>query len=161
HLLAAALMAEIAIGEPHTGDRAAEAAVVPLVEIEAGLERNALDRRAHALAADLQCVAGEAKMADRPGAGEPDRAGGPESVKDAAGAAGAVETGEGEDLAGNEPARLIRRHHPGERGCDHRTGRDGSQHQTRKHPFNSNFTISGGAEVSLPAAYHTNRGEIE
>src|SRR3954468_22775447 len=54
HLLAAALMAEIAIGEAHAGDGAAEAALVPLVEIEAGLEGNALDRCAHGLAADLQ-----------------------------------------------------------------------------------------------------------
>src|SRR5262245_52371142 len=37
HLLAAALVAEIAIGEAHAGDRAAEAALVPLVEIEARL----------------------------------------------------------------------------------------------------------------------------
>src|SRR6202008_2734184 len=65
HLMAAALMAEIAIGEAHAGDRAAEAALVALVEIEAGLERNALDRCAHGLAADLQGVAGQADMADR------------------------------------------------------------------------------------------------
>src|SRR4051794_23518170 len=44
HLLAAAIMTEIAIGEAHAGDGAAETTVVPLVQIEAGLEGNALDR---------------------------------------------------------------------------------------------------------------------
>ena len=62
-----ALMAEIAIGEAHARDRAAEAALVFLVEIEARLERNALDRRADGLAADLQRIAGQAAC------GAPDR----------------------------------------------------------------------------------------
>ncbi len=58
--LGGALMAEIAIGEAHARHRAAEAALVFLVEIETGFERNALDRRADGLAADLQRIAGQA-----------------------------------------------------------------------------------------------------
>src|ERR1700730_18963094 len=52
--LSPALMTEIAIGEAHARDRSAEVALVSLVEIEAGFERNALDRRADGLAADLK-----------------------------------------------------------------------------------------------------------
>src|SRR5262245_28331465 len=99
-------MAEIAIGEAHAGARAAEAAVIALVEIEAGLERNALDRRTHGLAADLQRVARQTDMAHGAGARELDRTGSAIIFENAAGAAGAVKTGEGEDFSGDEPARL-------------------------------------------------------
>ena len=128
-----ALMAEIAIGEAHARHRAAEAALVLLVEIEAGLERNALDRGADGLAANLQRIAGKPHVAHRAGAGKLHRARRAHVVEDPAGAAGAVETGEGENLAGYKPARLIGIHLPGQSGRDHRTGRDGPQHKTRKH----------------------------
>ena len=48
-----ALIIEIAIGEAHARNRAAEAAVAGLVEIEARFKRNAFDRGAHRLAANL------------------------------------------------------------------------------------------------------------
>src|SRR3984893_814283 len=63
-----ALMTEITIGEAHAGDRAAEVALVPLVEIEAWLERKAPDRCADGLAADLKRIAGKAHVAHRTGA---------------------------------------------------------------------------------------------
>src|SRR5262245_33207548 len=144
HLLAAALMAEIAISEAHAGDRAAKTAFVALVEIEAGLERNALDRRTHGLAADLQRIARQTDVANGARARELDRAGGAHIVEDAASAAGAVETGKGEHLAGNEPARFVCRHHPSECRCNHCSGRDSSQRNTSKHLTNSNFTIAAG-----------------
>src|SRR5450759_4975479 len=55
--LGCALMTEIAICEGHAGDRAAEAALVVLVEVEAGLEWNALDRGTDGLAANLERIA--------------------------------------------------------------------------------------------------------
>jgi hypothetical protein len=100
------------------------------------------------LAADLQRVAGQADWRTGPRR-ELDRAGGAEIVEDAAGAAGAVEAGESEDFSGDEPARLIRRHHPGECGAIHRTGHDGSQHQTRN-ISNSNFTRAAGQKFLYP-----------
>src|SRR5580704_6173825 len=60
-----ALMMEIAIGEAHARDRSAEAALVSLVKIEAGLERNALDRRADGLAADLKRIARQPQVSNR------------------------------------------------------------------------------------------------
>src|SRR6185312_17220033 len=61
-----ALMLEIAIGEAHAGDGAAEADFILLVEIEAGLERHAAQRGAHRLATDLKRIAGKTDMPDRP-----------------------------------------------------------------------------------------------
>src|SRR5882672_831292 len=152
-------MTEVAIGKSHARDRAAETALVLLVEVETGFERKAFDRGAHGLAADLQRVAGQAQMAHGTGAVELDRARGAEIVKDAARASGAIDAGKREQLASDEPARLIRRHHPGECRHDRRSGRDGSQHKTRKH-CKTPTSPSGGPDVSLPAAYHTNRGNI-
>ena len=126
-------MAEIAIGEAHARDGAAERAIVALVEIEARLERKTLDRGTNGLAANLQRIAGQAHMADRARAAELDRTGRAEIVHDTASAAGAIETGEGENLAVHKPARLVGIHHPGQCRNDHRTGRDGPQNQTRKH----------------------------
>ena len=85
-------MAEIAIGEAHARDGAAERAIVALVEIEARLERKTLDRSTNGLAANLQRVAGQAHMADRARAAELDRTGRAEIVEDATSAAGAVES---------------------------------------------------------------------
>src|SRR4051794_41449158 len=131
--LRCALVTEIAIGEAHAGHRTAEAALVPLVEVETGLEGKALDRGTYSLAADLQRVAGQANVADRTRATELNRTSGAEIIEDAGGAAGAVEARECEDLAGNEPARLVGIHHSSQCGHDQRTGRNGAQHQTRKH----------------------------
>ncbi len=126
-------MTEIAIGEAHARDGAAERAIVALVEIEARLERKSLDRSTNGLAANLQRVAGQAHMADRARAAELDRTGCAEIFENAAGATGTVETGKGENLAAHKPARLVSIHAPGERRNDHRDCRDGPQNQTRKH----------------------------
>src|SRR6266446_1894276 len=63
-----ALMTEIAIGEAHARNRAAEVALVFLVEVEAGFERNALDRRADGLAANLKRIAGQPHVVSLPAA---------------------------------------------------------------------------------------------
>jgi len=88
----------------------------PAVEIEARLERNAFDRGAHRLAADLKRIAGQTEVTHRPCAGKLHGAGGAHVVQYAACAAGSIETGEHEDLAGDEPTGLIGVHHPGQRG---------------------------------------------
>ena len=156
-----ALMTEIAIGEAHARDRSAEAALVFLVEIEAGLERNALDRRADGLAADLKRIAGQPQMAHRTGAAELHRACRAHVVEHPACAAGAVETGKCEHLAGYKPAGLIGVHHlSGQSGRNHRTGRNGPQHETRKHAVTPTYRARATPDLSLPAAYHTNRGNI-
>src|ERR1700744_5266445 len=131
--LRGALMMEIAIGETHARDRSTEAGVVFLVEIEARLERNALDRSAHRLAADLQRIAGEPQMTNRAGAAELHRTCRAHIIENPARATGAVEARKGEHLAGDEPAGLFGIHLPGQRGRYHPTGRNGPQHETRKH----------------------------
>ena len=74
--LRGALMAEIAIGEAHARNRAAERAIVTLVEIEARLERKTLDGSTNGLTANLQRIAGQAHIADRARAAELDGTGG-------------------------------------------------------------------------------------
>src|SRR5882757_531528 len=96
-----ALVAEIAIGEAHARYRSAERAVIALVEIEAGLERKALDGSANGLAADLQRIARQAHMADRPRAAELYRSGRAEIIEHPAGTSGPVEAGKREHLAGH------------------------------------------------------------
>src|SRR5215468_6382999 len=102
--LRSTLMMKVAIGEPHAGDRPAEAAVILLVEVEAGLERQAAQRGAYSLTANLQRVARQPDTPDRAGAGELHGAGGPHVIEDSPGAPRAVETGERENLAGDELA---------------------------------------------------------
>src|SRR5271165_979954 len=89
--LGGALMMEVAIREAHAGDRAAEAALVRPVEIEAGLERQAAQRGAHGLSANLQRVARQPDMPDRTGARELHGAGSAHVIEDTPGTAGAVE----------------------------------------------------------------------
>jgi hypothetical protein len=124
---------EVAKGEAHARHRAAKADFIFLVEIEARFERNALDRRAHCLTANLNGVAGQPDVANRTGAGKLDRTDRAHVIENSTRAAGAVEAGEREYLAGHEPAGFIGVHHSGERRGDHRTGSDRSQHKTRKH----------------------------
>jgi hypothetical protein len=131
--LRCALVTEIAISETHAGNRSAEAAIVALVEIEARFERNTLDGGTDGLAADLQGIAGQSHAADRTLAAELDRPGGAEVVEHPACTAGAVETAERKHLASHKPAGFIGIHHSGQRRHNHRPGRDGPQHQTRKH----------------------------
>src|SRR4029077_3775614 len=93
------LVTEIAIGEAHARHRSAERAVIALVEIEARLERKALDGSANGLATDLQRIARQAHMADRPRAAELNRSGRAEIVEHPAGTPGPVEAVEREHLA--------------------------------------------------------------
>src|SRR6202035_3857137 len=85
-----ALMIKIAIGETHAGDRSAEAALVSLVEAETGLERNPLDGRADARAADLKRIAGHPQVRNGTAARELLRASRTHVVEYPAGAARAV-----------------------------------------------------------------------
>ncbi len=124
---------EFAIGESHARHRAAEALVVHLVQVEAGLERHAAQRGADRLTANLQRVAGQTDVAHRPGAVELHRARGPHVVEQTARTTGAVEAGESEYFAGDEFARLVGGHRSSERRHDHRPGRDGTQYKTREH----------------------------
>ena len=63
-------MPEIAIGEPHARHGTAKTAFGVLDQIEARLERKALQRRAHGLTANLQRIAGNSQVAHRAGACE-------------------------------------------------------------------------------------------
>src|SRR3954468_233131 len=74
--VADALMPEIAIGESHARHRSAKTAFGVLDQIEARLEWNALQRRAHRLPANLQRIAGKLEVAHRAGACELHRTGG-------------------------------------------------------------------------------------
>src|SRR6478752_10627333 len=93
---------EVAIGEAETGDRTTEALVVRLVEIEARLERNPLQRRAHGLAPDPQRARRQPYLFHRPRAAELDIADDRAVGVDPAGAARAIEAIEREQLAGHE-----------------------------------------------------------
>src|ERR1700722_2481899 len=97
-----ALMMEIAIGEAHARDRAAERDLVLLVEIEARLERQASDRGANRLAANLQRIAWQTHVTDRAGAAELHRARRAAVLEHPACAAGAVKASETEPLARDE-----------------------------------------------------------
>src|SRR5713226_6392772 len=132
--LGGALMTEVAIGEAHAGDRTTEVALILLVEIEARLERKALDRGADGLAADLKRIAGKAHVAHRTGTAELYGAHGATVIEHTACAAGAVEAGKREHLAGDKFAGFFAIHDlSGEGGRHHRTGRQRTQHKTRKH----------------------------
>ena len=127
-------MTEITISEAHARDRPAEAALVLLVEIEARLERNALDRGADGLAADLERIAGKPDMAHRAGARELHRAGSAAVIENTARATRTVKALECEYLAGHEPAGFIGIHRlPGDCRHGHRGGKNGPQHKTRNH----------------------------
>src|SRR6266568_8032927 len=129
-----ALVAEVAIGEAHARDRTTEVALVLLVEIEAGLERKALDRRADGLTADLKRIAGKAHLAHRSRTAELYRACSTTVLEHTPGTAGTVEAGKRKHLAGDKLASFFAIHHlPGQGRHDQRTGRKGTQHQTRKH----------------------------
>src|SRR3569832_2945782 len=119
-----ALMAEIAVSEAHAGHRSAEADLVPLVEIEARLKRNAAERATNGLAADLQRIAWQTHVANRTGAAELHRAGSSHIVENPTRAAGAVEARESEHLAGNETPGFLGIHLPGHRRHDCRAGHD-------------------------------------
>src|SRR4051812_41090897 len=85
------LMTEVAIGEAHARHRSAEVALVLAIEVEARLERDALDRGADGLTADLKGISGKTHVAHRTGAGELHRPCSAAIVEHTACAAGAVE----------------------------------------------------------------------
>src|ERR1700684_3203446 len=105
--LRSALVIEIAVSEAHAGHRSAEADFVPSVEVETRLERNAPERGANRLSADLQRIAGQAHITDRTGAAELYRTGSTHVVEDPARAAGTVGACKREDLAGYETLGLF------------------------------------------------------
>ena len=126
-------MVEVAIGEAHAGHRAAETALIVLVEVEAGLERQPLDRRTNRFTMNLQRIAGKPHIAGRTRAGELHGADRPAILEHLAGAAGTIETIERENLAVDEFAGLIDRHGRGQHGRRHRGCKNGSQYETRNH----------------------------
>src|SRR5499433_1918740 len=91
---------ETAIGKPHP--RAAEAAVIGLLDMEARLKRHALERRANCLASDPECARRQRYRALRSRAAELDGADDRAVTIDTAGAARAIETMKREKLAGYE-----------------------------------------------------------
>ncbi len=122
-------MTEVAIGKAHARDRTTEIALVLLVEIEARLERKALDRGADGLAADLKRIAGKAHVAHRTGTAELYGAHGATVIEHTACAAGAVKAGKREHLAGDKLAGFLATHDlSGEGRRHHRTGRQRTQH---------------------------------
>src|SRR5947209_14427987 len=92
--VADALMPEIAIGESHPRHRSAKTAFGVLDQIEARLERKALQRGADRLAAHLQRIAGKPYMAHWAGARELDGAAGATVIENPACATRAIEAGE-------------------------------------------------------------------
>src|SRR5215510_3130467 len=97
---------EVAIGKAHP--RAAEAALIQLLEMKARLERHAPKRRADRLAFCPQRSRRQPYRAHRSRAAELDGADDRAVAVDAPGAARAVETIEGEKLAGHEAPRRVR-----------------------------------------------------
>src|SRR6266700_5393882 len=96
---------EVAIGEAHP--RAAEAAVIGLLDMEARLERHALERRANCLASDPERPRRQRYRACRSRAAELDGADHRAVSIDAAGPERAIETIKREKLAGYEAPRGI------------------------------------------------------
>src|SRR5215472_14814670 len=103
---AAVRTGEVAIGEAHP--RAAEAAVVGLLDMEARLERHALQRCANCLASDPERPRRQRYRACRFRAAELDIADHRAVSIDAAGPARAIETIKREKLAGYEASRGVR-----------------------------------------------------
>ncbi len=128
-----AVLVEVAIGEAHARYRATEAHVIALVEIEAGLERESLQRGAYRIAANLDGVDRQPGVADRTRAAELDGARHRAVAEDAAGAARAVEAGEGEHLVGDELACLLRTHFFGDHGESDTGCNEGPSNKTRQH----------------------------
>src|SRR5262245_23462408 len=122
---------EIAIGKPHP--RAAEAAVISLLDMEARLEWHALERPANCLASNPERPRRQRYRALRSRAAELDGADDRAVTIDAAGAARAIETIKREKLAGYEAPRGI--------GAEaFRTGRAGCEQDQNHHCQSSNHS---------------------
>src|SRR5215471_5030365 len=102
---AAVRTGEVAIGEAHP--RAAEAAVIGLLDMEARLERHALERRANCLTFNPERPRRQRYGPLRSRAAELDGADDRAVTIDAAGAARAIETIKREKLAGYETPRGV------------------------------------------------------
>ena len=107
HVGAGIAAGEVAIGEAQSRNRAAEALRIGLVDLEARLDRQAAHRCAIGLAFDLERSGRQHDIMGRSVAAQLDVAGDRAVVVDAAGAARAVETIEGEQLADHEPPRGV------------------------------------------------------
>src|SRR5207248_4050357 len=136
---------EVAIGKTHP--RAAEAAVIGLLDVEARLEWHALERRANCLASDPERSRRQRYRACRSRAAELDSPDHRAVTVDAAGAARAIETIKREKLAGYEAPR-------GVGGEAFRAGRAGCKQDQNHHrqPSNHNRTLSGYTQRSQLAA---------
>src|SRR5262245_31888247 len=122
---------EVAIGETHP--RAAEAAVICLLDMKAGVERHALERCANCLAPDPECVRRQRYRALRSRDAELDGSDDRAVTINAAGAARAIETIKREKLAGYEAPR-------GFRGEAFRARRAGCEQDENRHRQPCNHT---------------------
>jgi DNA polymerase-3 subunit epsilon len=120
---------EVAIGEADPRDRAAEALLIGLVDLEARLDRQAAQRCAIVLTFDLQRSGRQLDVARRSGAADLNTARDGAVGVDQPRATGAVKAIEGKHLAGDEMASRIGR----ERISRRRTRRS----QTSKHKRNT------------------------
>src|SRR5262249_15002962 len=122
---------EVAIGKAHP--RAAEAALIELLEMKARLERHAPERRADRLAAHPQRSRRQPYRAHRPRAAELDGADDPAVAVNSAGATRAVKTIDCEKLAGHEAARRVRAESFRARHARYEQGRNHNR-EPRNHP---------------------------
>src|SRR5215213_4902031 len=98
---------KFAVGKPEAGDRATETVAARLGQIEARIEERAFHVRADGLAPGVQRSRRQMHEARVAVALHPHDAGNRAIVEDAPGAARALETGEREQLAGDETARSL------------------------------------------------------
>src|SRR5262245_4853644 len=122
---------EVAIGKAHP--RATEAVVIGLLEMEARLERHALERCTNGLASDPERSRRQGDRACRSRAAELDGANDRAVTIDSAGAARAIETIKREKLAGYEAPR-------GFGGEAFRARRAGCEQDQKRHCQSSNHT---------------------
>ena len=110
HVLAAAALDEIAVGEAEAGNGAAEAVLAGLHQVEARLDHQAFDGGADLRAAHLQGAGRQHRASQRPAAGNLHGADHGAVAGDLTGAARPVEAIERKELSDNEMARLGRGH---------------------------------------------------
>ncbi len=140
-----AVLVEIAIGETHAGHRTAERDLVGLVDAEARLERNALQRSANRGRTDPDGVDRKVRQAHRAAATELDGACDRTVTHDASTAATAVEAGEGKIFAGDELAGFFGTQLAGRHRTKHGAQAQRHQKTTRQHATNSDSEDRVGA----------------
>src|ERR1700751_3509649 len=136
---------EVAIGKAHP--RAAEAALIELLEMKARLERHALERGAHRPAALPPRPRRQPHRPHRPRAAELDGADDRAVAIDAAGAARTVKTIEGEKLAGHEASRRVgaERFRARQAGCEQGRNHD---REPRNHTNPSPVTVAAATVIA-------------